>query len=108
MTHLPQETRSEDHAIRLENTTEGLAAALLGYGQGSLPSVWHKLESISIPVLVIAGRRDRKYSEIGQAMTEAIGSNATLSIVESSNHNPMLDQPAELAEEISAFLDRNS
>jgi pimeloyl-ACP methyl ester carboxylesterase len=41
-------------------------------------------------------------------MTEAIGSNATLSIVESSNHNPMLDQPAELAEEISAFLDRNS
>lgn len=107
MTHLPLEKRSEDHAIRMENTTQGLAAALVGYGQGSLPSVWRKLEAISIPVLVVAGRRDRKYSEIAQAMTEAIGSNATLSIVESSNHNPMLDQPETLASEISAFLDRN-
>lgn len=108
MTHLPQEIRSEDHSIRLENTPEGLAAALLGYGQGVLPPVWRKLNAISIPVLVVAGRRDRKYSEIGQAMTEAIGSNATLVVIESSNHNPMLDQPEALADEVSAFLDRNS
>lgn len=108
MTHLPQEIRAEDHAIRMENTTKGLAAALVGYGQGSLPPVWRKLAAISMPVLVIAGRRDRKYSEIAQTMTEAIGSNATLSIIESSNHNPMLDQPQALADEISAFLDRNS
>jgi 2-succinyl-6-hydroxy-2,4-cyclohexadiene-1-carboxylate synthase len=108
LTHLPQDIRAEDHAIRLENTAEGLAAAIRGYGQGSLPPVWRKLDAISIPVLVVAGRRDRKYSDIGQAMTDAIGPNASLTIIESSNHNPMLDQPDTLAEEISEFLDRNA
>lgn len=107
MTHLPMDVRSADHAIRMENTPQGLGAALRGYGQGALPPVWAKLDSISIPVLVVAGRRDRKYVEIGQKIVDGIGSNATLAIIESSNHNPMLDQPQALADELSAFLDRN-
>lgn len=108
LTHLPMEIRSEDHEIRLQNTPEGLGAALEGYGQGSLPPVWHKLEAINIPVLVVAGRRDRTYSEIAESMTAKIGPNASVAIIESSNHNPMLDQPEALAAEISSFLDRNS
>lgn len=108
MTHLPREVREIDREIRLENTPEGLAAALRGYGQGTLPSVWSQLDSINIPVLVIAGRRDRKYVEIGQSITDAIGERATFSVIDSSNHNPMLDQPEALAAAISAFLDGNS
>ena len=107
MTHLPRDVKEEDLAIRMENTPQGLGAALRGYGQGALPPVWTKLDAVNIPVLVVAGRRDRKYVEIGQAIVDGIGSNATLAIIESSNHNPMLDQPQALADEVSGFLDRN-
>jgi 2-succinyl-6-hydroxy-2,4-cyclohexadiene-1-carboxylate synthase len=107
MTHLPRDVRSDDRAIRVENTPAGLAAALRGYGQGAMPSVWPHLPKLKVPALLVAGSRDRKYRDVALQTAEAIGPLATAKIIDSSGHNPMFDQPEELGELISGFLDGN-
>jgi len=61
---------------RFENAPEGLAASLQNCGTGSQEPLWDQLSTLRMPVLIIAGSLDPKYTDIGQRMTAAIGSNA--------------------------------
>ena len=106
-THLDLTVRSRDLAIRRQNTAEGLARALTGYGQGAQPSLWSSLPKLDMPCLLIAGDRDGKIRVTTSAMAEALP-DARKRVIRSSGHNPLLDQPEALAEEISAFLHRQS
>lgn len=102
--HLPEELRLSDREERLANTTHGLALALSGYGTGTMPSVWHLLETISVPTLVMTGSDDAKYTELGDRMVETIGENASHVIIEGAGHNPFLWDEAATAARITAFL----
>ena len=46
-----------------------------------------------MPVLVMAGERDEKFSEIAVRMGEAIGPNATLALVPEASHAGHLENP---------------
>ena len=61
---------------RFENSPEGLAASLLNCGTGSQEPLWDQLSTLRMPVLVIAGSADDKFTAIGQRMVATIGSNA--------------------------------
>ncbi|MDA2978517.1 MAG: alpha/beta fold hydrolase [Actinomycetota bacterium] len=102
--NLGEAARSADRAIRLENSEAGLASALLGYGQGSLPSCWHLLEQLSMPILILNGEHDTKYVDIGTRMTEAIGGNAENLVIRNAGHNPLSDQPQATIAIVSGFL----
>jgi len=104
--HLSHEDRDADRAIRQQNSPHGLARAIVGYGQGAQPSLWPQLHSLAMPVLVMSGGRDEKYSLIADAMASVIPDVVQVSIGD-AGHNPLLDTPDEAYGAISDFLDRH-
>jgi 2-succinyl-6-hydroxy-2,4-cyclohexadiene-1-carboxylate synthase len=103
--HLSGEDRAVDMAIRRQNTSDGLAGALIGYGQGAQPSLWHRLAELSIPVLVMSGDGDEKYGRLADAIADTVSDAERVTIV-GAGHNPLLDQPDQAYSAISEFLDR--
>ena len=102
--HRPPTDRSRDLERRRDNTADGLAAALVGYGQGRQPSSWGRLGEIRVPVLVMAGAEDRRYVTIADRMASSI-EGAELVVVDGAGHDPIGDDPEAVAGALSAFLD---
>lgn len=98
------ELRAADRQIRLENTASGLAAALRGMGQASVPDSSELIGSLEIPASFVAGRRDPKYSELAAAMATARGTQPVL--VTGAGHNVILEAPAAVATTVLGLLTR--
>lgn len=92
-----------DRAVRLENSDEGLAAALVGMGQGAQPYLGGRLGALQMPVLVIAGGLDPKYVSIAHAMSRALPF-GTLHIIADAGHSVIGEQPSVVADLVAAFL----
>ena len=95
--------READVARRLENTPGGLAAALVGMGQGAQPYLGGRLGELSMPVLVLAGDGDEKYASLANAMMRSLPG-ATLHIVRDAGHAVIGEQPRVVAKLIGRFL----
>jgi len=54
------------------NDSRALAAALRGLGTGSQPSLWECLSAIHVPVLLITGAHDQKFTAIAEAMATTL------------------------------------
>ena len=78
---------------RLENTVDGLASSLELAGTGSQQPAWDRLPDLTMPVLVLAGALDPKFSALATRMASAIGDNATLALVPGAGHAAHLEQP---------------
>jgi 2-succinyl-6-hydroxy-2,4-cyclohexadiene-1-carboxylate synthase len=78
---------------RLENTVDGLRSSLEQAGTGSQDPSWHKLHRLGMPVLVLAGAEDAKFSALAARMAKEIGDNATLALVDGAGHAAHLEQP---------------
>lgn len=78
---------------RLENSVEGLASSLQQAGTGSQEPSWQQLDQLMMPVLVVAGALDDKFSALAQRMAAAIGDNATLARIPAAGHAAHLEQP---------------
>jgi 2-succinyl-6-hydroxy-2,4-cyclohexadiene-1-carboxylate synthase len=78
---------------RLENSIAGLVSSLEQAGTGTQDPSWHKLGRLSMPVLVVAGERDDKFSALAQRMATEIGDNATLALIPDAGHAAHLEQP---------------
>lgn len=91
--------------FRYENSAEGLAASLRNCGAGSQQPLWDQLETLTIPVLVIAGTQDEKYTAIGRRMVEAIGPNARFVNIE-GGHAVHLASPAATAAAIISWCEQ--
>lgn len=79
-----------------------LAATLRALGPGTVPSVWHRLAELPMPVTVVVGERDEKYVGIGRDLVAAIP-DATLRIVPGTGHGVPREAPAELAAILEAL-----
>lgn len=79
---------------RRENTVAGLAASLRLAGAGAQEPLWHRLEELAMPVLVIAGEHDRRFTALGRRMVDAVGDNASFALVPSAGHAAHLEAPA--------------
>jgi 2-succinyl-6-hydroxy-2,4-cyclohexadiene-1-carboxylate synthase len=95
--------QAADLAARFENTADGLAAALVGMGQGAQPYFGERLSELTMPVLVLAGRFDAKYVSIAAAMSPAVPE-ATLHIITDAGHALIAEQPNVVAALIGRFL----
>jgi 2-succinyl-6-hydroxy-2,4-cyclohexadiene-1-carboxylate synthase len=87
----------DDRADRLQNTAAGLATSLRLAGTGAQDNLWGRLGELTMPVLVMAGEHDTKFTEIGHRMVDSIGPNATFEAVPNAGHAAHLEQT-------SAFL----
>lgn len=80
-----------------------LAASVLGFGAGVMPSVWERLYEIRVPVLLIVGEEDQKYSEIGHMLYKRLH-NASLTVIPSVGHAPHLEAPEQVATAIDDWV----
>ena len=84
---------AQAHADRLRSTPEGLARALRGLGTGALEPLWDRLGELTMPVTLIAGERDGKFTALARRMAAAIPA-ARLAIVPGAGHAVHLEAPA--------------
>jgi 2-succinyl-6-hydroxy-2,4-cyclohexadiene-1-carboxylate synthase len=89
---------------RLANSADGLAAALRLLGTGTQPPLWHRLAELPMPVLLLAGALDGKFSALATRMAATIGSNARVELVAGAGHAAHLERPAEIAALVAGLL----
>ncbi len=104
---LPAEVRARVRAQRLESDPRGLANSLRGTGTGRQTSLWGRLPSLWMPVLLLAGELDEKYCDLAQQMA-ALLPNATVRIIHEAGHTTHLEQPAAFQETVLTFLEPRS
>lgn len=79
-------------AHRRRNSVTGLAHSLRQFGTGAQTPLWDRLSAIQVPVLVLAGELDTKFSEIGARLAAALP-RATLAIVPGAGHAAHTERP---------------
>jgi 2-succinyl-6-hydroxy-2,4-cyclohexadiene-1-carboxylate synthase len=94
-----------DRSHRRRNTADGLASSLRLAGTGAQQPLWERLQSIAVPVLVLAGADDAKFTAIAQLMADAIPG-ATLAAIPGAGHAAHSEQPEATAELIAQWLAR--
>lgn len=97
------EERKKLRRLRLQNRTHGLANSLRGMGTGRQPSLWEKLSSITMPVLLIVGSLDTKYVQIAKQIAEQV-KHAELNIVHDAGHTVHFEQSETFLALILNFL----
>jgi 2-succinyl-6-hydroxy-2,4-cyclohexadiene-1-carboxylate synthase len=91
-------------AERLRNTGPGLASSLRLAGTGTQQPLWGRLGELAMPVLVITGEDDERFTALGDRLVAAIGANATHAVVAGAGHAPQLQRPDEVAELVRRHL----
>ena len=99
---LPLESREALRRQRLQNSATGLAQSLRGVGTGVQPSLYAKLSVLYIPVLLIAGELDTKFTAIARHTARALPQ-AQLRILSGAGHAVHLERPAEFASLVGDF-----
>ena len=90
---------------RLGGTAGGLASSLRLAGTGTQQPLWDRLAGIAVPVLVVAGQLDAKYTALGGRMARTIGPRARLEVLPGAGHACHLEQPGAFLDVVTSFLD---
>lgn len=88
---------------RLQNNPTGLANSLHGMGTGVQPSLWERLGGLTMPVLLLAGELDGKFTAINRQMAAQMPT-AQLEIVPEAGHTIHLERPSTFANLVLSFL----
>jgi len=100
---LPSGARGLDD--RRAITAAGLAASLRLAGTGAQEPLWDRLAELEMPVLLVAGERDEKFTVLAREMAAAIGTNARVALVADAGHAAHLERPDDFVEIVRTFLD---
>lgn len=85
------------------NKRIGLANSLIGFGTGSMSSLWKEISTLKIPVLLISGELDTKFIDINKRMSELIP-NSELINVKNAGHNVHLEEPNVFCHLLKSFF----
>ncbi len=97
------ETMRQD---RLTNTAAGLAHGLQALGTGTMPSLWYRLRDLTVPVLLVTGELDSKFTTLAREMAVALPA-AEHVVVEDAGHAVHIEKPEVVAGLIEDFLRRH-
>ena len=90
--------------LRATNSAAGLASSLRLCGTGTQESLWSRLGELTMPVLVIAGANDEKFTHLGHRLVESIGTNASIQLIDNAGHSAQLENPTATASVITKWL----
>ncbi len=93
---LPAELRERQRRERLAHSPQGLAAALRALGLGAMPSQWHHLPALSMPVDWVAGGLDEKYAEVARSAAAQCRRGRAI-VIPDAGHNVILERPDQLS-----------
>ena len=94
--------READRAMRLNNSADGLAAALRGMGQASVADSSERIADLPMPVAFMAGTGDPAYCDHATAMAASCSVRPVL--VEGAGHNVVLEAPGAVAAVVQGLL----
>jgi 2-succinyl-6-hydroxy-2,4-cyclohexadiene-1-carboxylate synthase len=77
------------------NDPLALAAVLRGIGTGAMEPLWDRLGDLRMPVTVVVGQRDAKFSEIGEQVVSLLADGELAAVA--GAHNLPLENPLALA-----------
>ncbi len=101
---LPKDTLIAMQNSRMQHTKKGLANSLRQFGQGSVPNLWPKLDKLKMPVCVITGELDEKYSEIGRRMKDELQESCQHIKMPSLSHAPHFEAREDFCAIVANFL----
>ncbi len=104
-THLSQDVLLRQRRVRLSHTITGLSGSLQGMGTGVQPSYWSVLAQLCLPVLLITGQLDTKFTEIAHEMRPFLIRGVWQSI-DDVGHNTHLENPNSFFYYVNRFLDQ--
>jgi 2-succinyl-6-hydroxy-2,4-cyclohexadiene-1-carboxylate synthase len=90
---------------RTKNTKTGLANTLRGFGTGVMPYIGSELVKLKIPILLITGGLDDKFTRINENLKKIMRSSKH-KIISTSGHNTHLEEPKKFVEAVNGFLSR--
>lgn len=90
---------------KAKNSKTGLANSLRGFGTGVMPNLAPELKKLKMPVLLISGGLDEKFTQINQNLKKIIPS-AKHKIIATAGHNTHLEEPKKFIEAVNGFLSR--
>ena len=91
---------------RLRNTAKGLAESLRHAGTGTQDSQWDHLHSLSMPVHLIVGETDTKFTAIANDMMPLLQS-GEITVVPSAGHTVHLEDPITVSQLLDSIILRN-
>jgi len=97
-------TLDAQRARRLSHSPAALAASLRALGQAVMPNYWPVLETIDMPVHLVAGGEDGKYAAIATMMAARL-KHAWVTTISGTGHNVVLEKPGLLADAILEHCD---
>jgi 2-succinyl-6-hydroxy-2,4-cyclohexadiene-1-carboxylate synthase len=100
---LPPDRHMRLHEQRLQNSPTGLASSLRGVGSGKQPPLHEKLAKLRLPVLLIAGALDSKYTALAYDMGRRLPE-ASVHVVAAAGHTIHLERPDEFDRLVLQFL----
>jgi 2-succinyl-6-hydroxy-2,4-cyclohexadiene-1-carboxylate synthase len=96
---LPDAVRQLRRSERLSHTAQGLALSLRVTGLGEMPDYGARLAEIQVPVTLLAGASDSKFSALAAHMAEHLPQ-AELEIIAGAGHDLLLERPELITEVI--------
>lgn len=97
------ELLAQTKARRLHNDARWLAKIIRELSPGRQPAVWEQLAQLPMPVLLLAGALDAKFTALAGQMAARIP-RAQVQIVPNAGHNVHLEQPAAFTHLLREFL----
>jgi 2-succinyl-6-hydroxy-2,4-cyclohexadiene-1-carboxylate synthase len=88
---------------RLSHDPARLAELMRSAGQGASPPVWDRLRELELPVLVMSGERDDRYTQAAHRMARELP-NGKVATVSNVGHAPHLEAPERVADLLNAFV----
>ena len=90
---------------KAKNSKIGLANSLRGFGTGVMPYIGAELIKLKIPVILITGGLDEKFTQINQSLKK-LSPTAKHKIIPTAGHNTHLEEPKKFVEAVNGFLSR--
>ncbi len=103
----PAEVVERIHQDRLRSSPAGLACALRALGTGALPSLWDRLQALTMPVTLIVGGDDAKFRLITKRMARRMPK-VRVEVVPGVGHAVHLEAPDRVATLLAESGDRRS
>jgi 2-succinyl-6-hydroxy-2,4-cyclohexadiene-1-carboxylate synthase len=73
-------------------------------GTGTQDDLWERLSQLSMPVLLVTGEEDQKFSNIADEMKALIGTVAQHVQIPQCGHSVPFQKPAEFCSLVSQFI----
>jgi 2-succinyl-6-hydroxy-2,4-cyclohexadiene-1-carboxylate synthase len=87
-----ESARRAQRRQRLEHVGPAIAWVLRTLGTGRMPELWSRLGALQVPVRVITGSLDEKFTRIGRELAERVPGLEHV-VIEGAGHNVALEAP---------------